>query len=190
MSKHGKKSKREKIGRAASGTAATGTVTTGKVTTSEPASTDAASEAGQVGVLDEALTYVLRHAAAALRGAMADALRPLDLTAAQHSCLELLGRSPGLSSSELARGAFVSRQSMNLVLRGLHDRGLVTRPDSAPQGRALPTKLTAAGREHLNAANAVARSVEKRMLAAVPEKRRARFRGDLAACAVALAPID
>jgi DNA-binding MarR family transcriptional regulator len=147
-----------------------------------------AAENAQVGVLDEALAYVLRHAAAALRGAMAEALRPLDLTSAQYSCLELLGRSPGLSSSDLARGAFVSRQSMNLVLRGLQDRGLVTRPEIAPQGRALPTKLTAEGRERLNAANAVARSVEKRMLTAVPEKRRAGFRADLTACIEVLLP--
>jgi DNA-binding MarR family transcriptional regulator len=179
MAKHGKKSKTETIGRAASGKAVAAAKSTSKK--SDP-------DASQVGVLDEALTYVLRHAAASLRGAMAESLRPLDLTAAQHSCLELLGRSPGLSSSDLARGAFVSRQSMNLVLRGLQDRGLVTRPDIAPLGRALPTKLTAEGRERLNAANAVARSVEKRMLAAVPEKRRARFRSDLAACAAALAP--
>ena len=181
MAKHGKKSKSENSGKAASAKSGE---------TSKPVAKKADLEPAQVGVLDEALTYVLRHAAASLRGAMADALRPLDLSAAQHSSLELLGRSPGLSSSDLARGAFVSRQSMNLVLRGLQDRGLVTRPDIAPQGRALPTKLTSEGRDRLNAANAVARSVEKRMLAAVPEKRRARFRGDLAACAAILAPVD
>ncbi|CAN5456969.1 hypothetical protein BH10ACT4_BH10ACT4_05850 [soil metagenome] len=185
MAKHGKKSKSESIGKAAVGKAAPE-----KSTQAKAASKKAAADAAQVGVLDEALTYVLRHAAASLRGAMAEALRPLDLTAAQHSCLELLGRSPGLSSSDLARGAFVSRQSMNLVLRGLQDRGLVTRPDVAPLGRALPTKLTAAGRERLNSANAVARSVEKRMLDAVPEKRRTRFRSDLAACAAVLAPAE
>ena len=177
MAKHGKKSKSEGTGKSATARE--------QVT---PKKSD--SDATQVGVLREALTYVLRHAAASLRGAMAEALRPLDLSAAQHSCLELLGRSPGLSSSELARGAFVSRQSMNLVLRGLQDRGLVTRPEIAPKGRALPTQLTAEGRECLNAANAVARIVEKRMLSAVPEKHRTRFRGDLAACAAVLAPAD
>ena len=181
MAKHGKKSKSETIGKAGSDKA---------VVPARARSKKLGSDAGQVGVLDEALTYVLRHAAASLRGAMADALRPLDLSAAQHSCLELLGRSPGLSSSDLARGAFVSRQSMNLVLRGLQDRGLVTRPEVAPLGRALPTKLTTEGRERLNAANSVARTVEKRMLNAVPEKRRARFRTDLATCAAALAPTE
>lgn len=140
-----------------------------------------------VGDLDEALSYVLKRAAASLRNALSAELRPLNLTVAQHSCLELLGRSPGLSSAELARGAFVTRQSMNLVLRGLQDRGLVTRPAVAAQGRALPTKLTATGRTSLNAANAIARRVEKSMLEAIPEKRRLKFRHDLAACAEALA---
>ena len=93
MVKHGKKSKSETIGKAGSDKA---------VVPARSRSKKPGSDAGQVGVLDEALTYVLRHAAASLRGAMADALRPLDLSAAQHSCLELLGRSPGLSSSDLA----------------------------------------------------------------------------------------
>lgn len=146
------------------------------------------AKAQQMGTLDEALTHVLKHAASSLRGTMAEELRALDLTVAQHSCLELLGRSPGLSSSELAREAFVSRQSMNLVLRGLQERDLVTRPEVAPQGRSLPTRLTPRGREVLNAANTVARAVEKRMILAVPEKRRVRFRADLAACAAALSP--
>ena len=38
---------------------------------------------------------------------------------------------------------------MNGVLRGLQDRGLVTRPATAPHGRALPTELTPAGRKQL-----------------------------------------
>lgn len=150
------------------------------------ASTEPA-EAEQLGTFDEALSYVLRRAAASLRSALAEDLRPLELSAAQHACLELLGRSPGLSSSDLARNAFVSRQSMNLVLRGLQDRGLVTRPSLASQGRALPTTLTDQGRKKLTAANTVARAVEKRMLVALPEKRRTRFRSDLKASAEALA---
>ena len=42
----------------------------------------------------------------------------MELTVPQYASLELLGRSPGQSSAELARGAFVTRQSMNLALRG------------------------------------------------------------------------
>lgn len=71
---------------------------------------------------------MLKQASAALRAAMDAALRPQQLTVPQYACMELLGQRPGLSNAELARGAFVSRQSMNLVLRGLQERGLVTRP--------------------------------------------------------------
>ena len=91
-----------------------------------------------VGPLDESVGYLLKRAATSLRSAMDAALRPLDLTVPQYACLELLGQRPGLSNAELARGVFVTRQSMNGVLRGLQDRGLVTRPATAPSGRALP----------------------------------------------------
>ncbi|MHB1492044.1 MAG: MarR family winged helix-turn-helix transcriptional regulator, partial [Cellulomonas sp.] len=90
-------------------------------------------------------------------------LRPLHLTVPQYACLELLGQRPGLSNAELARGVFVTRQSMNAVLRGLEDRGLVTRPATAPHGRELPTELTRAGRELLDAASTAALSVQTTM---------------------------
>ncbi|WP_432572679.1 MarR family winged helix-turn-helix transcriptional regulator [Kineococcus sp. SYSU DK005] len=140
-----------------------------------------------VGPLEESVGYALKQAAAALRGAMDAALRPLELTVPQYSCLELLGQRPGLSSADLARGAFVTRQAMNGVLRGLQERGLVTRPASAPHGRALPTELTPAGRAALGAASAAVRGVEQRMLTALGPAARHRLRGDLATCAGALA---
>jgi len=74
------------------------------------------SQVETVGPVDEAVGYVLKKAATALRAAMDNALRPLDLTVPQYSCLEVLGQRPGLSGSELARAVFVTRQSMNLVL--------------------------------------------------------------------------
>ena len=97
--------------------------------------------------LSEAIGYQLKRATALLRTRMDKALRPLGLTVPQYACLELLGQQPGLSNADLARGAFVTRQSMNLVLRGLEDRGLVQRPESVDQGRARPSQLTGTGRE-------------------------------------------
>jgi DNA-binding MarR family transcriptional regulator len=139
-----------------------------------------------VGDLDEAVGYVLKQAAAALRTGMDAALRPLELSVPQYACLELLGQRPGLSNAELARGAFVTRQSMNGVLRALQDRGLVARPTTAPHGRALPTRLTPAGREQLHAASAAVRTVEQRMLSPLPPAHQRRLRDDLARCAAAL----
>ncbi|WP_298863492.1 MarR family transcriptional regulator [uncultured Microbacterium sp.] len=114
--------------------------------------------------LTTSLGYLLKEASSALRVAMEAALRPMELTVTQYSCLELLAQRPGLSNSELARGAFVTRQSMSVLLQAMEHDGYVTRAAEAPIGRALPTLLTPRGSEVLRAASAAVRSVEKRML--------------------------
>ena len=114
--------------------------------------------------LDTSLGYLIKEASSALRSAMEAVLRPLGMTITHYSCLELLAQRPGLSNSELARGAFVTRQSMNVLLQALERDGFVSRPEQAPVGKALPTQLTPLGREHLERATAAVRSVEVRML--------------------------
>lgn len=123
--------------------------------------------------LNTSLGYLLKEAASALRAAMEDVLRPLGMTITHYSCLELLSQRPGLSNSELARGAFVTRQSMNVLLQSLERDGIVERPDTAPVGKALPTRLTDKGRRTLAAASAAVRSVEKRMLSAMTDAEQA-----------------
>jgi len=113
-------------------------------------------------------------------------LRPVGLSVPQYACLELLGQWPGLSAAELARGAFVTRQSMHAVLLGLQERGLLARADTAVQGRALPTELTDAGRRALAEASQIVAATEARMTQALPADARQRLRADLAECATAL----
>ena len=113
--------------------------------------------------LETSLGYLLKQAASALRSAMDRALRPLGLTVPQYSCLEQLAQRPGVSNSDLARGTFVTRQSMNVLLQTLERDGLITRADHAPTGRAIPVELTAEGRARLVDASAAVRTVEKRM---------------------------
>jgi len=123
-----------------------------------------------VGVdLETSLGYLLKKASSALRAAMEEVLRPLGMSVTHYSCLELLSGRPGLSNSELARGAFVTRQSMNVLLQTLERDGYVTRPAEAPVGKALPTQLTPRGRRSLWKATAAVRSVELRMLAGMTE---------------------
>ncbi|MBB1049848.1 MAG: MarR family transcriptional regulator [Dietzia sp.] len=119
--------------------------------------------------LGSSLGYLLKQASTALRRAMEEALRPLGLSVTQYACLELLAQRPGLSNSELARGAFVTRQSMSVVLHTLERQGYVARPAEAPVGKVLPTRLTSSGRLELRAATAAVRSVEVSMLAGMTE---------------------
>ncbi|MFJ9778593.1 MarR family winged helix-turn-helix transcriptional regulator [Amycolatopsis sp. NPDC101161] len=114
--------------------------------------------------LKTSLGYLLKEASSALRAAMEEVLRPLGMSVTHYSCLELLAQRPGLSNSELARGAFVTRQTMNVLLQTLERDGYVTRPAEAPVGKALPTRLTPRGRKSLEKASAAVRSVEDRML--------------------------
>ncbi|MEV7729601.1 MarR family transcriptional regulator [Streptomyces sp. NPDC087917] len=121
-------------------------------------------------VLDH-VGYRLKRAHAALRGAMDKALREHGLTVPQYACLEVLAARPGLSNADLARATFVTRQSMNVVLRGLHSTELIDRPATVDHGRARPVHLTEEGRRRLTAAQQSVYAIEARMISAIPPDR-------------------
>ncbi|MGN6199748.1 MarR family winged helix-turn-helix transcriptional regulator [Humibacter sp.] len=123
--------------------------------------------------LETSLGYLLKEASSALRVAMEAVLRPLGMTVTHYSCLELLAQRPGLSNSELARGAFVTRQSMNVLLQNLERDGYVTRASEATVGKVLPTRLTPRGRRSLEKASTAVRSVELRMLSGLSQNEQA-----------------
>ena len=123
--------------------------------------------------LRTSLGYLLKEASSALRTAMEEVLRPLGMSVTHYSCLELLAQRPGLSSSELARGTFVTRQTMNVLLQALERDGDVARPAEAAVGKVLPTRLTPQGRRRLAQASAAVRSVEVRMTADLSEAQQA-----------------
>ena len=77
--------------------------------------------------LPHELGVLIKETQAVLHQRMDEMLRPLGLNVPQYACLRALHDSPGITSSELARRAFVSRQSMNVLLQGLVQRGLVER---------------------------------------------------------------
>ena len=136
--------------------------------------------------LNTSVGYLLKRATTALHDEMDAVLRPLALTITQYSCLELLAQRPGLSNSELARGTFVTRQSMNVLLQQLEQRGLVTRAEQPVAGRVLPTELTAEGGELRAQASEAVRSVEARMTSGLAADDEARLRELLARCEAAL----
>ncbi|MDO9396689.1 MAG: MarR family transcriptional regulator, partial [Herbiconiux sp.] len=136
--------------------------------------------------LDTSLGYLLKEASSALRVAMEAVLKPLGMTVTHYSCLELLAQRPGLSNSELARGTFVTRQSMNVLLQALERDGIVARPAQATSGRILPTELTAKGRRQLAAASAAVKGVEDRMTSPLSAEESAVLGELLTRCRVAL----
>ncbi len=136
--------------------------------------------------LAEAVGYQLKQTQSILRQRMDDSLREIGLTTPQYVCLEVLSRSPGASSAELARGAFVTRQTMNSLLQGLQERGLVDRADRPVNGRVLATSLTDEGRRLLTAARTRSREIESRMTSNLTVAQRAELLSLLSSCAAAL----
>ncbi|MFI9272925.1 MarR family winged helix-turn-helix transcriptional regulator [Kitasatospora sp. NPDC052896] len=130
--------------------------------------------------------YLLKRAQAALRGAMDKVLREHGLTVPQYATLELLALYPGMSNADLARATFVTRQSGNVVLRGLQEAGLISRPATADHGRARPARLTEEGRARLATVQAAVYAIEQRMVEAIPPQRMAVLLADLDRIAAAL----
>ena len=81
------------------------------------------------GAHDEPLGYLLHRVASALRAEVtATALEPVGLSFPQYICMRILSKFPDRSNAELARDTGVSPQAMNMVLRSLEERALVTPP--------------------------------------------------------------
>ena len=120
---------------------------------------------------EQPLGYLLHRVAAALRGEVTTSvLDPLGLAFAEYICLRLVSHAPGKSNAELAREANVSPQAMNMVLRALQERGLVTRPAAVASGRSLPAELTRQGKELLDRTDSGIRAAEQRLLAGLTEQ--------------------
>ena len=128
------------------------------------------------------LGFLMHRLHMALRSEITETvLEPLGLTFPEYICLRMIQNAPGASNAELARNISVSRQAMNLVLRGLQDRDLVTRPPTVEQGRARPAGLTDAGRTLLRRTDSGIRAAEERVLSKLGDDDRAQFRRILAA---------
>ncbi len=131
---------------------------------------------------DEPLGYLLYRVHNALRAEVTVAvLEPLGLAFPQYICMRILTRSPDRSNAELARDTNVSPQAMNIVLRGLEERGLVTRPASVSSGRSLPAQLTHKGEELLERTDVGIREVERRLMANLTAEQRKEFKRMLVA---------
>ena len=75
---------------------------------------------------------------------------------------------------------------MNTLLRGLQERGLITRPAKADSGRVLPPRLTPAGIEALGQAVSRVEVVTARMVSPLDEETRTMATEALGRCIAAL----
>jgi len=100
------------------------------------------------------------------------------LTTLQFTTLSVLSRHGApLSTSQLARRAFMTPQSMSEVIHALERKGLIKRNPHPNHRRTLPATLTAKGRRLLAECEEAVAEFEDAMLADFSEKDRAAFLG-------------
>jgi DNA-binding MarR family transcriptional regulator len=129
---------------------------------------------------DQPLGYLLSRVMFALKADVTAAvLDPLEVAFPEYLCMRVLSKFPGQSNADLARALSVSPQAMNMVLRGLEDRGLLTRPASGSSGRSLPAQLTREGEELLKRTDAGVRAAEDRLMANLSAQERNQFKRTL-----------
>ena len=122
------------------------------------------------------LGYLLRQAANTYRYRVESALSDLPLTQPQFSALVMLEAYPDHSSADLARMAFLTPQTMSVIVSNLSKSGLITRSPHAVHGRKQHIALTELGQETLRAAKERVYALEKDLLAGVSDDEAATIR--------------
>jgi DNA-binding MarR family transcriptional regulator len=129
------------------------------------------------------LGYVLKRAQHALRASMDKQLSHLGLTTAQFNVLSAVRQQPGVSNASLARGAFVTAQSMLGIVANLEKMGLLHRTPHQIHGRIMQSELTERGTQVLASAREAIAGVEKSMTVGFTAKEIDELRSMLQRCA-------
>jgi len=108
--------------------------------------------------------YLLKQAQHLLRARIDAGLRGLDLTMGQYALLAAIEETPRASGAELARRCFITPQSVNGLIAGLLENGLIERDPSKTHGRIIEITLTPRGRARLREAHAAVSAIESAML--------------------------
>jgi DNA-binding MarR family transcriptional regulator len=132
------------------------------------------------------VSYLVFRVERRIRASLDEALARHGVTTTEYMALSELRVRDGLSSSQLARIAFVTPQAMSLVIRDLEDRGLIRRRSDPNQRRVLRTSLTRKGLNTLRRCDTALDGIEDVMLGGVDNAARKTLAEILSECARAL----
>lgn len=109
-----------------------------------------------------------------------------DLTPRQYAILVAVSQNEGLSQTQLVEKTGVDRSTLADVVRRMLKKGLLQRRRTKGDARAYSVKLTDEGWRVLKTADPLAKRVDDKILAALPNQQRERFLQDLNAIVAAL----
>jgi len=113
-----------------------------------------------------------------------------DLTPRQYAVLVAVSQNEGLSQTNLVERTGVDRSTLADIVRRMLKKGLLQRRRTKDDARAYAVKLTDEGWRILKAADPLARRVDEKILAALPDQQRERFLQDLTLIVEALGKLQ
>jgi DNA-binding MarR family transcriptional regulator len=114
--------------------------------------------------------YLLRQAQAATRLTVERALMDLGVTTPQFAVLTMLNAYPGLSGADVARIAFLTPQTVGVIISNLERDGAIGKKPHPVHGRILQWTLTRRGSELLGKCRRRVNAVERRLVAGLGGK--------------------
>lgn len=108
--------------------------------------------------------FLLRRTHQISAAVFENACASVGLTPAQYGVLTVLAAEPGLDQTRLSRALAFDKVTVMRVLKGLEERGLVRREQSAVSRRQKTVDLTPAGQALLEAAREPAERAYQRLL--------------------------
>jgi len=127
-------------------------------------------------------TYLVKRLESAVRRNLDLELGSHGMTTPQYAALSILRAQPGLSSAQLARRAFVTPQSMQVMVTAFIRDGLVERRADPNTQRILRNHLTGDGELLLLRADEAAAGIEQQMLGGLDAEQTAVLRELMTAC--------
>ena len=109
-----------------------------------------------------------------------------DLTPRQYAVLLTVAQNEGLNQTQLVERTGIDRSTLADIVRRMLKKGLLQRRRTRDDARAYSVKLTEQGARILKAHDPLARRVDERILASLPNAQRDRFLQDLNAIVQAL----
>lgn len=117
--------------------------------------------------------FLLRRTHQISAAVFENACASVGLTPAQYGVLTVLAAEPGLDQTRLSRALAFDKVTVMRVLKGLEERGLVSRERSAVSRRQMTVSLTTEGHALLAAAREPAERAYQRLLSPLtPAQRR------------------
>jgi DNA-binding MarR family transcriptional regulator len=132
------------------------------------------------------IAYMVYRVERRLRTRIDEVVRAQGVTTTEYVTLSVLRRRDGMSVAQLARWAFVTPQSMNVLVAGLEDRNLVRRRPDPQHGRVLRTSVTRKGLQVLERCDRSMDKIEADMLRDFGPDSVELLRSMLASCAHSL----